>query len=199
MLDDFKGDVIVNVPVKIGYPVLNKVLKEKAIGQKIGGSSDYAEIIDISVEASPLENYDLVAHLTLKTLTSILKNKEVSLSVHLQLDYDKSGQVIHVTDYKLDSESTNWIVNNLLETIVNSLLYNKVKDQMSFDITPHIKEQLTEINKKLSNSFTTADGLLVHGDLKELSIYDILANKEGVLIFLFAEAKAAVEVKSIQL
>ena len=84
-------NINITVPVIIGYDVIGKYLKQKLIGEIIskensdGKKSNYAQILDVSIDKSQMEGFDLCLEINLQTLTSLFKNKQIKLLFHAPL------------------------------------------------------------------------------------------------------------------
>ncbi len=83
LLDD--DNIKLNLPVKISYRVLEDVLQKKLVGEQIGMEDskgtvkNYVEVLGANLGKSQEPNFDLTLDLKLKTLTTLFKNKEVTL------------------------------------------------------------------------------------------------------------------------
>jgi hypothetical protein len=202
--DSSRGKVSIALPVRAEYYVIEDLLRKKLIGEKVkaeknGKTSTYAEILDVVLEKSPEEEYDLVLELKVRALTSLLKNKEGRLLINVSLQFNKEDQVITINDYKLEGNTRNWLLNNFLETVANIFMYNKLKEKMRFDFLPNIQEQLETINKKLQNRVEPHQGIFVSGDLKSIKIRNIVPQEKYLLVEVNIEGMANVEIEKINL
>lgn len=202
--DSPKGKVIIALPVRAEYYVIEDLLRKKLIGEKVktekdGETTTYAEILDVLLERSLEEEYDLVLELKVRALTSFLKNKEGRLLINLSIEFNEEDQVITIKDYKLDGNTRNWLLNNFLETVANVFMYNKLKEKMRFDFLPHIQEQLKLINEKLQKRVEPQKGIFVSGDLESIRIRDIVPQEKHLLVKMDIEGMANVEIEKIVL
>lgn len=192
---------LINLPVKISYETLEVFLKKKLEGEEIKKtsqkSSSYARILDLSLASSREENYDLAVDVKFKTLTSFFKNREGNILLDIAFEFDPETQQVFVRDYKFDLKSNSWLMDNSLETIVNSFLYEKLKKKMSFDFRPLIEKQLNSLNGKLEEPLEAIDGIFLSGFLLDFKIKELLPGDKLLLVFVELEAKALVEVKKI--
>ncbi|MDT0691131.1 DUF4403 family protein [Salegentibacter sp. F188] len=200
--DSPQGKVIIALPVRAEYYVLEDLLRKKLVGEKVkteknGKTSTYAEILDVVLERSLEEEYDLVLELKVRALTSVFRNKEGRLLINLSIDFHEEEQVIMIKDYKLDGNTRNWLLNNFLETVANIFMYNKLKEKMRFDFLPHIQEQLKTINEKLQNRVEPQKGIFVSGDLESIRIRDIVPQEKHLLLKLDIEGMANVDIEKI--
>ncbi len=203
MANSLQDKIQLKLPVKIAYSVLEKTMREKMRGEfitsenKNGEISHYAQILDASLQKSNFENYDLAVNLKFKTLTSLFKNKEGSVLVHLALNFDKAKQEISVGDFKLEGTSNNWLMDTGMQAVANNFMYRKIKEKMSVSFAEKINEELQEINQKLKDGMEVTDGIALSGYLEELQISNFIPGDSLFLVFLEIEGFALAEVKKI--
>jgi hypothetical protein len=202
----FEDDNIkLNLPVKINYRVLEDVLQKKLVGEQIGMEDsngtvkNYVEVLDANLGKSQQPNFDLTLNLKLKTLTTLFKNKEVNLLVHITLGFDEVDQVIDVKEYELEGQSKSWLMDNSIETLANTLIYKKIKNRMRLDLKPHIKEQLGKVNEKLGEEMEAAPGVFLSGNVNILKVAEIIPGDTLLLILLEISAYGFVDIKEIKL
>ncbi len=202
LLDE--DNIKLNLPVKISYQVLEDVLQKKLVGEQIGMEDsngtikNYAEVLGANLGKSKEPNFDLTLNLRLKTLTTLFKNKEVTLLVHIALGFDEADQVIDVKEYELEGQSKSWLMDNSLETLANTLIYKKIKNKMKLDLRPHIEDQLANINQKLGNEMETAPGVFLSGNVNTLKVAEIIPGDSLLLILLEISAYGFLNVKEIK-
>lgn len=200
-----EDNIKLNLPVKINYRVLEDVLQKKLVGEQIGIEDsngtvkNYVEVLDANLGKSQQANFDLTLNLKLKTLTTLFKNKEVNLLVHITLGFDKVDQVIDVKEYELEGQSKSWLMDNSIETLANTLIYKKIKNKMRLDLKPHIKEQLGKVNKKLGEEMEAAPGVFLSGNVNILKVAEIIPGDTLLLILLEISAYGFVDIKEIKL
>lgn len=200
-----EDNIKLNLPVKISYRVLEDVLQKKLVGEQIGMEDshgtvkNYVEVLGAKLVKSQEPNFDLSLNLKLKTLTALFKNKEVDLLVHIALGFDEVEQVIEVRAYELEGQSKNWLMDNSLETLANTLIYKKIKNKMKLDLTPHIEEQLGNANKKLAREMEAAPGVFVSGNVNILKVTKIIPGDTLLLILLEISAYGFIDIKEIKL
>ncbi len=143
-----RHNVILNLPVKISYKVLETYLQKKFLGKVLskgkanGETSDHARIQKINLERSSLEDFDLAVHLQLKLLTTLFSNREIKMVVHLSVGFREAQQEILISRYKLEGENNGWFTNKLVETLINKFMYSKLQEKMKFDITPLVQRKI---------------------------------------------------------
>ncbi|SKB77529.1 protein of unknown function [Salegentibacter holothuriorum] len=200
-----EDNIKLDLPVKINYGVLEDVLQKKLVGEQIGMEDsrgtvkNYVEVLGANLGKSQEFNFDLTLNLKLKTLTTLFKNKEVNLLVHLALGFNEVDQVIDIIEYELEGQSKNWLMDNSLETLANTLIYKKIKNKMKLDLKPHINEQLGKVNEKLSEEMETAPGVFLSGNVNILKVAQIIPGDTLLLILLEISAYGFIDIKEIKL
>lgn len=200
-----KDNIILDLPVKIGYEVLGDVLQKKLVGEQIGMEDtkgtvkNYVEILAVKLTKSEEPNFDLSLNLKLKTLTTFFNNKEVNLVMHISLGFDEANQIISVEEYELEGQSKNWLMDNSLEAFANTLIYRKIKNKMKLDLKPHIKKQLESVNNKLGKQMETLPGVFLSGNVNILKLSQVIPGDSLLLILLKISAYGYVDIKEIKL
>lgn len=198
-----KNNVILSLPVNFTYSALVEILREKSRGEIIkvekedGSFTSYAQILDVTFQQSPNENFDLLFDIKLRTLTTVFKNKEARLLLDVSWDYDENDQVIRVIDYKLDFKSNNWLMNNSLETVANKLIYGKLKKKMIFDLKPEIEKRVLDINRKLEDPMEVMEGINLFGQIDSFSIGKIIPKTDHFLVLLNLNGNAVVDIEKL--
>ncbi|MDX1471569.1 MAG: DUF4403 family protein [Flavobacteriaceae bacterium] len=203
--DNFSPDENISLilPIIVGYTTLEDHLKTKFIGEVLkkesssGKSSNYAKILDISLSKSDVSNYELNINLKIQTLTLLYRNKEINISILASLLFDSENQRISIDEYKIDSQGKHWLADQLLESVVNNFLYNKLRSNMQVDLAPILEEQLENLNQKLEKGMEAAEGLKMVGSLQNLSIYDLQARETALWIFIAIKGWGVVEVEKL--
>lgn len=202
-MENSKESVILNLPVKINYKVLEGYLRNELIGEIIrddhseGETSDYAQILALSLRKSQKENFDLALNLRVKTLTSFFKNKILRLTFHSSLQFDKEKQEISVIDYSLEGENRSWLMNKFMQVLANTFMYSSLKKKMVFNFDPVIEKQQEEINKKLSSQYEVFAGINLAGKLQKLRVTEIVPGEDHLLVSVAASGHAVVNVKEL--
>lgn len=204
--NDFNDQNInITVPVIIGYSVLDKYLRGKLVGEIIskenseGKKSNYAQVLDVSIDRSDLEGFDLCLDITLQTLTSLFKNKQVKILFHAALQLDRELQHISLKDYEIDGKTKNWFADQLLETVVNKWMYEKLKKKMNFDLMPHIEEKLSSLNEKLESKLEAKEGVHLIGSLDKIEISNLKAGENELWISVTVTGTGIVELEKLEL
>ena len=198
-----QNNILLKVPVRIEYSVIEKYLQEKLVGENIksqdedGDVTNYAEILGVSIEKSTIEEYDFVLHVEFKTLTSFFRNKRSSFLFYVSIGFDEQEQEIEITDYKLEGTGKNWFVNKSLQAVANTFMYEKLKKKMNFDFDPHIDKQLEEVNSKLAHRLEVTEGVLLSGHLNTFRVTGIIPGKSHIIININVEGSALVDINEI--
>ncbi|WP_372916816.1 DUF4403 family protein [Salegentibacter sp.] len=203
MSNSLQDKISIRLPVKIGFNVLDKALRDKMIGERIetedkdGEVTSYAEILDAALIKSGKEGYDLALDIKFKTLTSLFKNKEGRIHLHLAIEFDTGEQEIMVKDFKLEGKSNNWLMDKSLQAVANTFIYDRIKNKMKLDFSPHIEKQLREINQKLEEKIKPSEEISLSGYLENFKIVDIIPGESLFLISIEIEGFAIAELIKI--
>lgn len=198
-------NLVLNLPVKIGYKVLEAYLRKELVGEVVRDdhseqeTTEYAQILALSLRKSGKENFDLALILRIKTLTSFFKNKILRLNFHASLQFEKEKQEIFVNDYSLEGENRSWLMNKFIQVLANTFMYSSLKKKMRFDFSPVIEEQLKAINDKLESQFKVFEGIYVSGKLKDFRVTDIVPGEDYLLVSVATSASGVVNVKELNL
>lgn len=200
-----KSNVNIQLPVKVDYRVLDEFLQKKLQGKTLskgkadGGSSDHAKIQHISLRKSGMEDFDLAVHVTLELLTSFFKGKKIKVVVHLALQFDAAKQEIRIDHYELDGENTNWVINKLVETLVNTFMYDKLKQKMKVDLRPFIDKQLGALNRKLKDRLELSEGINLSGEMNRFRIEEVYPGQNYLLVSIDIAGNNVVNIQKIDL
>ena len=198
-------NVVLRLPVKVDYQVLQTYLQKKLLGKIIskgkanGETSDRARIQGITLERSPLEDFDLAVNVQLKLLTSFFKGKVIRVVAHLSVGFNEAEQQVLIRRYKLDSENNGWFTDRVVETLVNNFMYSKLKEKMKFDIRPLVKEKLDKLNAKLTAGLEVTDGISITGKLKEFRVEEVIPGQRTLLVAVSILGNNVLNIKSIDI
>lgn len=195
----------VTIPVIINYKVLTRYIGGKLVGEilsnenKDGDNSNYAMVLDVSIEKSKLEGFDLVVNVTLRMLTNLFKNREVELFLHAALELDEDHQHVSLKDFEVDGKTNNRLADKLLETVVNKWMYKKLKKKMFFDLMPLIEEKIAAINLELKDKLEAKEGVHLLGSLDKVGISNITAGDKELWISVSIIGTGLVELEKLDL
>ena len=198
-------NINITIPVIINYQVLTRYIGGKLVGEilsnenKEGEKSNYAMVLDVSIEKSNLEGFDLLLKVTLKTLTNLFKNREVEIFLHAALELDKDLQHVSLKDYEVDGKTNNRFADRLLETIINKWMYKKLKKKMFFDLMPLIEEKLVAINLELKDKLEAKEGVNLLGSLDKVGISKITAGDKELWISVSIIGTGLIELEKLDL
>lgn len=199
-----QDNIDIKLPVKIGYTVLENVLRGKMAGEMIqvekgnGEFTKYAQVLDLSISRSSEENFDLTVEVKFRSLLKLFRNKNGSLLFHLRVHYDEAAQLLEVDDYRIKGNSDNWMMDRSLETVANKLVYNKLKSKMRIDLIPHIEPQVKKLNAKLQNDLEAAEGVFLSGKIENVSIAEIIAGETDLFVLVHIKGDTVVEITQIK-
>ncbi len=181
-------NVILRLPVKIDYNVLEGYLQKKLLGKVLskgkanGQTSDHARIQMINLERSKVEDYDLAVKMQLRLLTTFFKNKEIKATAHLSLGFNEAEQEVLIRKFKVEAENNGWFTNTFVEALINNFLYSRLKKKMKFDIRPIVATQLQKLNHKLSGALRVTEGINITGKIDEFRIKEIIPGQKTLLV-----------------
>lgn len=199
MANPMNEKINLRLPVKISYSALEAYLRKELVGKRFqkDEGKDFAEVLDISLESSKLEDFDLLADVDARMLSSIFKNRNVRVVVDIALDFQRNTQVVSVRDFRVDIKSRSWLVDNALEAVVNAFLYDRLKKRMQFDLRDLIKGKLSEINTKLESPQQATDGIAFSGFVEAFRLVDLFPGKKVLLAVVEVEARALIDIQEI--
>lgn len=175
-----ENNVFITLPVNLSYAAIESYLKENYIGEIIkeekenGKESSYAEILDMAVEGSPEDDYDIAVDVTFKNLTSVFRNKTARILLHLSLYFNEPEQEISVSKFKLEGNSGSWLLDNAMEVMANTFLHKRIKTKMLFNFREIIEKQLGDLNRTLEEPYEVNPGINLYGNLKSFRIHRIV-------------------------
>ncbi len=204
--DNFTDENIrITIPVIVGYKILEKHLGGKMVGKilanenKHGEKSNYAMVLDVSIEKSDLEGFDLILVITLRTLTNLFKNREVKIFFHAALELDQDLQQVSLKDFEIDGKTQYRFADRLLETVVNKWMYSKLKKKMHYDLMPLLKEKVATINLELENKLEAKAGVNLLGSLDKVEISSLRAGEKELCISVSVLGTGLIELEKLEL
>lgn len=203
MKSAFNDNIVFKLPVKIDYAVLEDFLQKKMIGENIGSTNkegeenNYLEILDVSLQRSEKEDFDLALYIKFRNLTAFFKNKKGAFLLHISLEYNEPLQEITVKDHALEGETNNWLMDKSIQAMANTFFYGKMQEKMKFNFRPHIEKQLIAVNKKLENRLEAADGILISGNLNDFRVREVIPGNNFFLIAVEIDGYAFLDIKKI--
>ncbi|SFB88850.1 protein of unknown function [Zunongwangia mangrovi] len=199
MIEDYQKGLILNIPVKLPYAVLEKVIEEKMQeeDEEENSIAEYAEVKFVWLEKNPEVDYDITLGLRLKAKTFLFKNKELELKIHLKFNFDPVTNQFSLEDYEAVGENQNKLMNKIVQIILNKFLQKKVLQKSKQNLSEKLQQELTKINSKLKENNEPAEGLLVDAQLDQLNISHFEFAPQDLYVYLSLTGEAAMEVTKI--
>lgn len=204
-LSESRYNIILHLPVKIEYKVLETYLQKKLLGKVLskgkanGETSDHARIQKINLERSPFEDFDLAVHLQLKLLTTFFRDREIKMVVHLSLSFKELQQELLIARYRLEGENNGWFTDKVVETLINNFMYSKLKEKMKFDLRPVISERLEKLNSELSAGKEIAEGINLSGKVSEFRVQEVIPGQRTLLVSIKVLGNNILNIRKIEL
>lgn len=201
-MEENQENVSLRIPVRIPYKVVQDYLRRQFIGEiikkegKEGEDKEYAEVLALSLEKSPRENYNLMLHLQIRTLTSFLKNKIVRIKMHAALQFDEADQEIFVEEFSLEGENNSWLMNQFLEILANSVMYSSFKKKMRFSFQELLQERKNNLNLKLENQLEAYSGIFLDGYINQFRINDVIAGEDYLVLSVLGSGNIKVDIEN---
>ncbi|WP_179022431.1 DUF4403 family protein [Winogradskyella forsetii] len=169
-------EISMTIPIKVNFIAIESYLIEKFVGEIIskentkGKEIKYAKIVDIKIAKSSSDQYNIEIVVKLQTLTFLYRNKELSITTSAELQLDVKNQKLFVAKYKIDSKGKNRFTDQVLKSILNTFIYQKIIKKLAFDLKPLVKDNLNSINTKLASNLELSEGVSLIGSLENLAI-----------------------------
>ncbi|MDN3595389.1 DUF4403 family protein [Zunongwangia endophytica] len=200
MMEDYHKGLILNIPVKIPYAVLEKAIEEKLQqedDEDEKGISDYAEVRFVWLEKNPEVDYDITLGLRLQAKTFLFKNKEIELKIHLKFAFDSVTNQFSLADYEAVGENESKFMNKIVQVILNKFIQKKILQKSKQNLSEKLKQELNKINIKLKENNQPAEGLLVDAHLDQLNISHFEFAPQDLYVFLNIQGEAEMEVNKL--
>ena len=202
---DTSSEIAIKLPVKIKYEALQQMINKKLVDQYVekeneaGEATRYAQIIDAEIVHSTEHPYDLDMYVGVKMLTSIFKNKIMSMVVHLSTSFNSEEQKLEVSHFKIKTKTHSWLGDKFLQVTFNSLLHEFIKKKMRLDLHQIIQQRIQKLNARLSNSIEPQKGVFLKGKIENIRILEIEYLPEYLMIFNEIHAQGEVLLKEFPL
>lgn len=201
--DASENDIQINLPVNISYAAINEFLTENVVGKLIedeketGEVTTYAELLDMSIEQSPDERFDLAVDVEFRTLTKLLRNKIGRVWLHVALEFDEAAQEVWVSDFKLDGNTDSWLMNNSLELMANKVMQGSIKNKMRYNFQAEIEKHIFELNTKMGDPYEVSSGINLFGRIEKMKVYRIIPKADKFLVLARIAANAVVDIEKL--
>lgn len=204
-MEENQENVTLRIPVRIPYRVVQGYLRRQFIGEVIkkegknGEEKQYAEILALSLDKSPRENFNLMLHLQIRTMTSFYKNKIIRIKMHAALQFNEADQEIFVEDFSLEGENNSWLINQFLELLANSVMYSSFRKKMRFSFQELLQEQKNNLNLKLENQLEAYSGIFLDGFINQFKISDVIAGEDFLVLSVRGSGNILVDIENTSL
>ncbi len=198
-------DISLSIPIKIRFKALQNYLNKEFVGKTIsrnnsnGKEINYFKILEIDIEKSDIEKYNLELTLKLETLTTFYNKRELQISIQTLVNMDVNSQRIYVDTYKIDSTGKSWIANQMLKSIVNTFIYGKIIKNFNIDLLPLINEKLIELNEKLASKIEVKSGISIIGSLENLTITHFMVKQNDIWVIVNINGWGIIDIEELDL
>lgn len=201
-MEENQENVTLRIPVRIRYKVVQDYLRGEFIGEVIKKevegeeTTEYAEVLSLSLSKSYKEGYDLLLHLQVRTLTSFFKNRIIRLNLHASLQFDQAKQEIHVEDYSLEGENNSWLINKFLQVLANTFMYSSFRKRMRFNFKNLLQQGSDDLNKKLKDHFEAYAGIFLSGKIHQLQVNEVIFGEDFLVLLISLSGNAVVDIEN---
>lgn len=201
-MEENQGNVMLRVPVRIRYKVVQDYLRQQFVGEiikkEVKGEeeTEYAEVLSLSLARSPEDNFGLVLHLQIRTLTSFFKNKIIRIKMHTSLQFNEADQEIFVDNYSLEGENNSWLMNKFLQVLANTFMYGSFRKKMRLNFKNLLLEQTNDLNQKLKSQFRVYSGIFLTGEIQQFKITEVILGKEFLVLSTSLKGNTIVDVEN---
>lgn len=189
----------IQIPLTISYTALEALLKRKMKGEYIPrqekGTNEppYARILDVAVSPAETEHFDILLHLKISILRTVLKRDEVNLVVLAVLDYDNESQLLYVPKFRLDAKTGSRFFNGSLEVLANNVAYNQILKKARINLGDIISGELKKANGILEKE-PEVKGLKLRGSVEKVKVKDITAQPGGISLLIETEGNLQADI-----
>lgn len=198
-------DISITLPLRIYLKAIENLMKKKFIGTNIskthanGKVSNYFKIIDISLAKSEAIPYNLTLKMKLQTLTRLFNDKDLEVSVHVNLQLDISTQKLYIEAYHINSHGNNWLANKILNSVLNTFIYKKMINSLSVDLNPLLKEKIDTLNLKLGSKLKATKGISIIGTVDKVFINQFKIKENKIWVFVTTSGWCVIDVEHLEL
>lgn len=198
-----QNNIDLNIPLNIEHKTIENLAKKKLIGQfiiaknKKGKEKKYARILDVSIDNSDLDKYELKLGLKVKIIKPFFKRKKGFIYLHSSIKFNKEDEVVFVDNFKIDAQTGSWFANNSIEVLSNLIAYNSLKKKMKFDLDKKIDIEKNKINEILKNKLEVSKDVKLSGVINDFEITNMKALENKILIELLLKGNINVKIISL--
>ncbi|MHA6249919.1 DUF4403 family protein [Pontibacter sp. CAU 1760] len=197
-----ESPINIHLPITISYPALEGVLQKQAVGQYIPkpeagvDSQPYAKILGVEMTGHATGGYNVVLWVKLKILRTVLKRDEVNLQILATVGYDNAAQNLYVRQFKLSSMTSSSFYNTALEVLANKVAYSQIVSKSQVYLNDILAAEMKRVNGMLAEG-VALKGASLQGEVKELSILDVVPQPQHVSLSLKLEGNLQVHIKDL--
>ncbi|MGJ8592784.1 MAG: DUF4403 family protein [Aquaticitalea sp.] len=197
-------DISITLPIRIGFAAIETFLRKKYVGTVIskketnGKDANYFKIQDLRLDNCETEPYNLQLTLQLQTLTVLFYKKDIEVTVLASLKLDVETQKLYVHAYKIDSSGDNWIANSILKSVLNTFVYKKIINSLSFDLMPILKEKIEDINTKLAAELKASKNISILGTIDSFTIGHFEIKEDVIWVFIHTQGWCVIAIEDLE-
>jgi hypothetical protein len=180
------SDFNLHLNTSISYDEAERLAKAQLVGEKFSYGKR-------SVTVEDLEFYGQNDRIIINTKLSGTYNGSIYLSGKPVYNTKKNSIDIKDLDYTLDTRnklfrSASWLFKSTIK--------NKIEENFDFLLDYNLKDAQQQFKDQL-REYKVAEGIILTGDLKDLSIEDAFLTPEGMIVDLALKGRLNVEVKGL--
>ncbi|MGC1632190.1 MAG: DUF4403 family protein [Gelidibacter sp.] len=198
-------DISLSLPIKISFTALKHYLNKEFVGTTIsrpnsnGKTVNYFKILDIDFEQTDIEKYNIELMVKLETLTTFYNKRELDISVLAFVNLDVGSQKIYIDTYKIDSKGKNWFANQLLKSMINTIIYQKIIKNLNIELLPIIKKNILQLNEKLASKIEVKSGISILGSMEKVIIAHFEIKQNDIWVIINIKGWGIIDVESLDL
>ena len=198
-------DISLSIPIKISFTALKNHMNREYVGKIIsrpnsnGTPVNYFKILDIDLVQSDFEKYNIELIFKLETLTTFYNKRELQISVLTFVKMNIESQEVYVDSYKIDSKGDSWLANQLVKSIINTFIYQKIIKNLSIALLPVIKKNRDLLNEKLASKIEVKSGMSILGSLENLTITHFEIKQNNIWVIINMNGWGIIEIESLDL
>ena len=196
-------DISLSIPIKIGFVALKNYLNKEFVGKTIsktnsnGKEINYFKILEIEINKSSIEKYNIELIVKLETLTTFYHKRELKISVQTFVKMDVGSQNIYIDTYKIDSKGESWFANQILNPIINTFVSRKISDNANIELLPIIKKNMIQLNEMLASKIEVKSGISILGALENLTITHLEVKRDDIWVIISVNGWGIIDVEDL--
>ena len=196
-------DISLSIPIKIGFVALKNYLNKEFVGKTIsktnsnGKEINYFKILEIEINKSSIDKYNIELIVKLETLTTFYHKRELKISVQTFVKMDVGSQNIYIDTYKIDSKGESWFANQILNPIINTFVSRKISDNANIELLPIIKKNMIQLNEMLASKIEVKSGISILGALENLTITHLEVKRDDIWVIISVNGWGIIDVEDL--